>query len=234
MQFYDPVSKIIKPDLNADVDAWLAKGHQITELPFGHSNFKDGNIPQAKSTIKPLDIEKYNAERVTKPKPVKAPKKDKPTKVRTVKSCVHKSKVMKQKRATKLVVYSERSMIYMHNCEVFKHARLNKLTEFEGLCIRHGYTIFKAQKSMRFRCVECLVEYNQNNVNDYKRRVLNKELMEVAVQTQQKKFLGVCLTHGETNFAISKTNSTISKLSYKCCKCMSNTSKKFKNKGKTS
>jgi len=232
MQFYDPVSKIIKPDLNADVEAWLAKGNQITELPFGHSNFKDGNIPQAKAPVKPLDVEKYNAERVTRQKQVKTTKLDKPTKVKTVKPRVYKPKVAKQKQATKLVVYSERSMIYMHNCDVFKQARVNKLTSFEGLCIRHGYTLFKAQKSMRFRCVQCLDEYNQNNVNDYKRRVLNKELMEVAVQAQQKNFLGVCLTHGETKFSISKTNSTKSKLSYKCCECMSITRKRFKNKGK--
>ncbi len=33
MQFYDPVSKVIKPDLNAEIEAWLAKGNQITVLP---------------------------------------------------------------------------------------------------------------------------------------------------------------------------------------------------------
>ncbi|MFN4317168.1 hypothetical protein [Acinetobacter parvus] len=33
MHFYDPVSKIIKPDLKADVEAWLDQGNQITVLP---------------------------------------------------------------------------------------------------------------------------------------------------------------------------------------------------------
>lgn len=33
MHSYDPVSKIIKADLNAEVDAWLAEGNQIKVLP---------------------------------------------------------------------------------------------------------------------------------------------------------------------------------------------------------
>jgi len=32
MHFYDPVSKIIKADLSAEVDAWLAEGNQIKVL----------------------------------------------------------------------------------------------------------------------------------------------------------------------------------------------------------
>jgi hypothetical protein len=74
MQFYEPVSTIIKPDLKADVEAWLAQGNTITELQFGHSNFKDGNIPYAKQPVRKLDIEKYNAERVTRHTPVNPPK----------------------------------------------------------------------------------------------------------------------------------------------------------------
>lgn len=91
MQFYEPASKIIKPDLKADVEAWLAQGNTITELPFGHSNFKDGNIPYAKQPVRKLDIEKYNAERVTRHTPVNPPKKEKPkkaTKAKPVKPLV--------------------------------------------------------------------------------------------------------------------------------------------------
>ena len=218
MQFYDPVSKIIKPNLNADVEAWLAQGNQIIELPFGHSNFKDGNIPQAKSTIKPLDIEKYNAERVTKQKPVKAPKKEKPTKVKVVKLRVVKPKVVKPKRVSKLVVYGERAMIRFHNIEVFKTARDNNLNEIEALCIHHGYTVYRFYKD-RPRCLKCIDLFEIKDSENHKRQLLNKELMLVAASNNERKFTGVCKVHGETPFFIIKTQFSRSGLNYKCFAC---------------
>lgn len=231
MQFYEPVSTIIKPDSNTDVAAWVAWGNQITELPFGHSNFKDGNIPYAKQPVRKLDIEKYNAERVTRHTPVNPPKKEKTkkaTKAKTVKPLVIKQ--AQAKKATKLKVYSVRSMIYMHNRDVFKNARENQIKEFEALCIRHGFSTFQEKNNKRYRCLKCLTEYNENNVKDYKRRVLNQELMKVAVLAKQKKFIGVCRLHGETRFSIARTPNTISKLNYKCCICSTTAQMKSRKK----
>ena len=149
MQFYEPASIIIKPDLKADVEEWLAQGNKITELQFGHSNFKDGNIPYAKQPVRKLDIEKYNAERVTRHTPVNPQKRKKPKK--TTKAKPVKPLVIKQaqaKKATKLKVYSVRSMIYMHNRDVFKNARENKISEFEALCIRHGFSTFQEKNKI--------------------------------------------------------------------------------------
>lgn len=231
MQFYEPASKIIKPDLKADVEAWLAQGNTITVLQFGHSNFKDGNIPYAKKPVRKLDIEKYNAERVTRHTPVNPPKNKKTkkaTKAKTVKPLVVKQ--VHVKKATKLKVYSVRAMIYMHNRDAFKNARENQIPEFEALCIRHGFSTFQEKNNKRYRCLKCLSEYNEINLKDYKRRVLNQELMEVAVLTRQKKFIGVCRLHGETSFSIARTPNTISKLSYKCCICSTTAQLKSRKK----
>lgn len=224
MHFYDPASKVIKPDLNAEVEKWLKdKSNKITEIPFGHSEFKDGKIPYSKAPVQQLDIDKYNAEQVTKHTPVK-PRKEKTIKVKTVKKRALKpkvEKVLKPKQATKLVVYSVRSMIYMNNCSAFKEARNLKLVMFVALCIRHSYSTFKMQKNGRARCIKCLEEYNENNLKDYKRKKLNRELMLVAALAKQKNFIGKCKIHGETNFLISHSSNTISQLNYKCCRCSS-------------
>ena len=74
----------IKPDYSADIEAWLAQGNQVTELSFGHSHFKDGRIPKV-TVVKLLDIEKYNAKRVTKPTKAKAVKEKKPKKIKIAK-----------------------------------------------------------------------------------------------------------------------------------------------------
>lgn len=223
MQFYEPPRTHTKPDLNADVEKWLEdKSNKVTELPFGFSNFPDGKIPMCKRPVQQLDIEKYNAEKVTKHESVKL-KKTKLTKAKTVKPRVLRSNTVKHRRASKLVVYTERSMIYMHNCKAFKNARDNDLEEFEALCIRHAFSTFKKQKSGRYRCVSCLDDYNANNLSNYKRHVLNRELMNVAILAGNKKFLGVCKTHGESQFLIARTENTISKYLYKCRICANKT-----------
>lgn len=233
MQFYNPESKIIKPNLNADVEKWLEdKNNRITELEFGHSEYKDGKIPYSKAPLVQLDIEKYNAERVTKHTPITTPRKEKTNKVKAAKRQAKPKveKVLKPKVATKLVVYSVRSMIYMNNCAAFKNAREKQLSEFEALCIRHTYSTFKFNKNGRSRCIKCLEEYNENNLKDYKRKKLNRELMHVAVLARQKKFLGICRSHGETDFLISHSSNTISKLNYKCCRCSSAAQMKARKK----
>lgn len=237
MQFYNPPVQHIKPDLNDEVEKWLKnKSNKITELEFGFSHFRDGKIPMSKRPFQKLDIEKYNAEKKEKYspiEPVKAKKKAKPTKVKTVKKRKPKpkaEKVLKPKKATKLVVYTERSMIYMHNCEAFKNARLYKLVEFEALCIRHAYSIFKIQKNGRYRCTKCLSDYNEGHLQEYRRHVLNRDLMNVAIQTNQKRFLGVCKIHGETQFLIAHTKNTKSNFNYKCCTCSTATQMKSRKK----
>lgn len=230
MQFYDPASTQNKPDLNAEVEKWLKdKSNKITKLPFGFTHYKDGNIPMSKKPVQQLDIEKYNVERVTRHKPVKS-KKLKSTKSKTVKPRGHKPKIAKQKRFKKLVVFTERSMIYMHNCVAFKNARENELIAFEALCIRHTYSTFKKQKNGRYRCEKCLEDYNENNLSNYKRHVLNRELMNVAISAGNNKFLGVCKTHGESQFLIARTENTISKYLYKCRICANKTQMKARKK----
>lgn len=218
MQFYEPASKIIKPDLKADVEAWIAQGNTITELQFGHSNFKDGNIPYAKQPVRKLDIEKYNAERVTRHTPVNPPKKEKPTKVKVVKLRLVKPKVVKPKRVSKLVVYGERAMIRFHNIEVFKTARDNNLNEIEALCIHHGYTVYRFYKD-RPRCLKCVDCFQIKDLDNHNRQTLNKELMLVAASNNERKFTGVCKVHGETPFFIIKTQFSRSGLNYKCFAC---------------
>ena len=234
MQFYDPASTQNKPDLNAEVEKWLKnESNKITVLPFGFTHFKDGNIPMSKKPVQQLDIEKYNAERVTRHEPLKVQKKPKTTRAKTVKKRAarpQKMKGVKPKKATKLVVYTERSMIYMHNCVAFKNARENELIAFEALCIRHTYSTFQKQKNGRYRCTRCLEDYNANNLSNYKRHVLNRELMNVAILAGNNKFLGVCKTHGESQFLIARTENTISKYLYKCRICANKTQMKARKK----
>ncbi|MFH4146643.1 hypothetical protein WAI91_22045, partial [Acinetobacter baumannii] len=63
--FNEPVrpNLYVKPSLNDDFEKWLKnKSNEITVLPEGFTNFPDGKLPIARVQVKPLDIEKYNAE----------------------------------------------------------------------------------------------------------------------------------------------------------------------------
>ena len=217
MQFYNPESKVIKPDYAEAVAAWEKTGNKINELPFGHSEFKDGKIPYSKAPVQQLDIEKYNAEQVTKHTPVKQ-RKEKTTKVKVVKLRLVKPKVVKPKRVSKLVVYGERAMIRFHNIEVFKTARDNNLNEIEALCIHHGYTVYRFYKD-RPRCLKCVDCFQIKDLDNHNRQTLNKELMLVAASNNERKFTGVCKVHGETPFFIIKTQFSRSGLNYKCFAC---------------
>ncbi|MDF2419213.1 hypothetical protein GWP85_17115 [Acinetobacter beijerinckii] len=227
MQFYDPPILRIKSDLNDEVEKWLKdKSNKITELDFGFSNFPDGKIPYSKAPVQQLDIEKYNAEKVTKHSPVTTetkPKKAKPTKAKIVKKRTPKpkvEKVLKTKIATKLVVYTERAMVRFHNIEVFKVARDNQAKTVEALCINHGYTTYKFFND-RPRCLLCIKADQVKDLESHNRRNTNHRLMMDAIKDDQKKFTGVCKTHGETSFFIIKTETSLTGANYKCCACNS-------------
>ena len=224
MQFYDPVNILPKHSLNDDVEKWLKnEGNKITELPIGFTHFKDGKIPMQKQPVKPLDVEKYNASsmvtRTVKPKiekPVKAPK-IKQVKLPRVKAV----KVPKPKRIKKLEVFSARAMLYRHNCEAFKNARVQGLKKFEAICNRHGFSPFLMYADGRGRCATCLETASNKNFPEAKRHALNRELMHLAIDLKSNKFLGICKTHGETQFIISSSKNTKSSVNYKCRTCSS-------------
>lgn len=224
MQFYDPVNIVPKHSLNDDVEKWLKdKSNKITELPMGFTHFKDGKIPMQKQPVKPLDIEKYNASKMVT-RTVK-PKKEKPVKVPKVKKVklprVKAVKVPKPKRIKKLEIFSARAMLYRHNCEAFKNARLQGLKKFEAICNRHGFSPFLMYADGRGRCATCLENASNKNFPEAKRHALNRELMHLAIDLKSNKFLGVCKTHGETQFIISTSKNTKSSVNYKCRTCSS-------------
>ena len=210
MQFYDPVNIVPKHSLNTDVEAWIDAGNQVTELPIGFTHFKDGKIPMQKQPVKPLDIEKYNASKMVT-RTVKV-KKEKPVKA---------VKVPKPKRIKKLEIFSARAMLYRHNCEAFKNARLQGLKKFEAICNRHGFSPFLMYADGRGRCATCLENASNKNFPEAKRHALNRELMHLAIELKSNKFLGVCKTHGETQFIISTSKNTKSSVNYKCRTCSS-------------
>ena len=224
MQFYDPVNIVPKHSLNDDVEKWLKKeGNKITELPIGFTHFKDGKIPMQKQPVKPLDVEKYNASKmVTR---TAKPKKEKPLKVQKIKQVklprVKAVKAPKPKRIKKLEVFSARAMLYRHNCEAFKNARLQGLKKFEAICNRHGFSPFLMYADGRGRCATCLENASNKNFPEAKRHALNRELMHLAIDLKSNKFLGICKTHGETQFIISSSKNTKSSVNYKCRTCSS-------------
>ena len=224
MQFYDPVNILPKHSLNDDVEKWLKnEGNKITELPIGFTHFKDGKIPMQKQPVKPLDVEKYNASKmVTRTaKPIK----EKPVKVTKIKQVklprVKAVKAPKPKRIKKLEIFSARAMLYRHNCEAFKNARLQGLKKFEAICNRHGFSPFLMYADGRGRCATCLENASNKNFPEAKRHALNRELMHLAIELKSNKFLGVCKTHGETQFIISSSKNTKSSVNYKCRTCSS-------------
>lgn len=224
MQFYDPVNILPKHSLNDDVEKWLKnEGNKITELPIGFTHFKDGKIPMQKQPVKPLDVEKYNASKMATrtAKPIK----EKPVKVTKIKQVklprVKAVKVPKPKRIKKLEIFSARAMLYRHNCEAFKNARLQGLKKFEAICNRHGFSPFLMYTDGRGRCATCLENASHKNFPEAKRHALNRELMHLAIELKSNKFLGVCKTHGETQFIISSYKNTKSSVNYKCRTCSS-------------
>ena len=97
--------------------------------------------------------------------------------------------------------------------------------------IKVGIFVFETDKTRMFLPVSTNDSFKIGNLNcGGLSNVLNQELMEVAVLTRQKKFIGVCRLHGETSFSIARTPNTTSKLSYKCCICSTTAQMKSRKK----
>lgn len=217
----------VKPNLNNAVEEWLKiKGNIITLLEPGFTNFPDGNIPKERVQVKPLDIEKYNAEKVTKKAPIKAekPKLEKPK--------VRKS-IGRPKKPTKLYIFTEAEMNRICNRETYANARTNGLTSFQAICSKHGLTDYYFDNN-NARCKKCRyrsltdAEVQANN----KRVQLNFELMNLAVELNNKHFTGICESHGETKFLIMKNTKTSTGFYYKCITCQNNACYRYKEKMK--
>lgn len=240
----------VKPSLNDDVEKWLEnKRNKINVLPEGFTNFPDGKLPIARVQVKPLDIEKYNAEKVTKKAPVKAKKpklekkvtkpksvkkkvktkpikKPKPIKVKAEREKTLKVKPIKPLKPSKLIVYTERAMIYMHNCEVANKAREQNLKRAEALCSKHGYTTFTVLTN-RMRCLKCIEGYNRQKSPEHPRLQFNRDALKAALEAGETTFIGKCINHGETEFFIRENKSTLANASYKCRKCHKTTQAKY-------
>ncbi|HAV5474063.1 TPA: hypothetical protein JI092_12085 [Acinetobacter baumannii] len=240
----------VKPSLNEEVEKWLKnKSNEITVLEPGFTKFPDGKIPKERVQVKPLDIEKFNAEKVTKKAPVKAkePKlekhkkfkskpvkkvKPKPKKVKVEREKTLKVKPVKSLKPTKLIVYTERAMIYMHNCEVANIAREQNLKKVEALCSKHGYTTFTVLTS-RMRCIKCIEGYNRQKSPQHPRLQFNRDGLKAALEAGKNTFIGKCVNHGETEFFIRENKSTLANASYKCRKCHKTNQAKYEiNRGK--
>lgn len=221
----------VKPNLNEAVEQWLKiKGNIITLLEPGFTNFPDGNIPKQRVPVKQLDIEKYNAEKVTKKAPVKA-KKPKLEK-KASKPKVKKS-IGRPKKPTKLYIFTEAEMNRICNRETYTNARKLGLTSFQAICSKHGLTDYYFDNN-NARCKKCRyrsltdAEVQANN----KRVQLNFELMNLAVELNNKHFTGMCDSHGETKFLIMKNTKTSTGFYYKCITCQNNASYRYKAKKK--
>ncbi|WP_127493119.1 hypothetical protein [Acinetobacter calcoaceticus] len=235
----------VKPSLNDDVEKWLKnESNKITVLEPGFTKFPDGKIPKERVQVKPLDIEKYNAEKVTKKAPVKVEKpkleKAKKVKAKPIKKPkpkngkVEREKTLKVKpvkplKPTKLIVYSERAMIYMHNCEVANTAREKNLKKVEALCSKHGYTTFTVLTN-RMRCVKCIEGYNRQKSPEHSRLQFNRDALRAALESGKTTFIGKCVNHGETEFFICENKLTLANASYKCRKCHKTTQTKYEIK----
>jgi len=148
----------VKPNLNNAVEEWLKiKGNIITLLEPGFTNFPDGNIPKERVQVKPLDIEKYNAEKVTKKAPVKA-KKPKLEKVDT------KPKVVKAKAKKARILTPEEIAEKNRQAENRSRALVaNDLgtNDFIGVCNIHGETRFylfgnkNTISKLGYKCRKC-------------------------------------------------------------------------------
>ncbi|WP_151789125.1 hypothetical protein [Acinetobacter seifertii] len=148
----------VKPNLNEAVEQWLKiKGNIITLLEPGFTNFPDGNIPKERVQVKPLDIEKYNAEKVTKKAPVKAEKpklekveaKPKIAKVNTKKvRTLTPEEIAEQKRQAE----NRSRAVAANNLET---------NDFIGICNIHGETRFylfsnkNTISKLGYKCRKC-------------------------------------------------------------------------------
>ncbi|QNX02770.1 hypothetical protein IC798_05390 [Acinetobacter seifertii] len=231
--FNEPVrpNLYVKPSVNDDVEKWLKnKSNEITVLPEGFTNFPDGKLPIARVQVKPLDIEKYNAEKVTKKAPVKA---NKPKLEKVDSKPKAKKSIGRPKKPTKLYIFTEAEMNRICNRETYANARKLGLTEFQAICSKHGLTDYYFDNN-NARCKKCRyrsltdAEVQANN----KRVQLNFELMNLAVELNNKHFTGMCESHGKTKFLIMKNTKTSTGFYYKCITCQNNASYRYKAKKK--
>ncbi|MDH2620916.1 hypothetical protein QDT42_10205 [Acinetobacter baumannii] len=231
--FNEPVrpNLYVKPSLNDEVEKWLKNtGNEITLLEPGFTKFPDGKIPKERVHVKPLDIEKYNAEKVTKKAPVKAKK---PKREKVVNKPKVKKSIGRPKKPTKLYIFTETEMNRICNRETYENARKLGLTEFQAICSKHGLTNYYFDNN-NARCKKCRyrsltdAEVQANN----KRVQLNFELMTLAIEQNKKHFTGMCNSHGETKFMIMKSPKTSTGFNYKCVTCQNNASYRYKAKKK--
>lgn len=146
-----------------------------------------------------------------------APKKVKAPKIKPVKQ-----------RVTKLVVYSLLSMCRKENVRLKNEAIQSGLTQYEGCCIKHGYSPMNLWGG-RSECRKC--KYEKSHVSklmtfeereaDLNRQSENRNRMLKALEKIpfSNQFIGVCKQHGESAFYLKPSNNTDSNYSYSCMHC---------------
>ncbi|MEX7978901.1 hypothetical protein AB3G51_16245 [Acinetobacter baumannii] len=146
----------VKPNLNEAVEQWLKiKGNIITLLEPGFTNFPDGNIPKERVQVKPLDIEKYNAEKVTKKTSVKIEK----PKLEKVKPKIAKVKTKKAKTLTPAEIAEKNRQAENRSRAVV--ANEIGTNDFIGVCNIHGETRFylfgnkNTTSKLGYKCRKC-------------------------------------------------------------------------------
>lgn len=127
----------------------------------------------------------------------------------------------------------ERASKISPNLKKMQECLKNGMDSFIGECSKHGEAKFYVNKSGKnhvYRCDSCRKEaYKRQNerkvlTDEQRYRRLNREiaLTMYAADPKNRKFIGMCIKHGETEFYIKMEKRLPSGVAYACKACKNN------------
>lgn len=229
MSIYQNIEKSKK--LAADVEAFLAKQKPIevaadldSDIPSGYvvlppsfTKFPDGNLPRGYDRVvedKPKPVKEPKKPKQPKPKPVKKPK---PPKVKKLRIAKPKPPKIKPFVLVEFPERTARSLNQKINAMRKIVALESGLSEFNGICNKHGNAVFSIISEGQIRCRDCYKFYNDKNPSRSRPRVkkhkeptpfqLKQAAKNAALARGERSFIYTCDKHGETEYRINRKNS---------------------------
>lgn len=236
-------------ELQSEVDAWLASGNKVTPLEIGHTNFKDGKVPNSTENAKAnkkseqerkKELEKRNAEIKAYKEALQAQRKaeierkKKEREKAKLKVKREKEAKARKKAAVKQVKKSNKSELklveFPEQPEKFRRLMMSILRKeaqargektFIGKCKHHGWNQYNIEVH-NVRCTGCMADTaaKLRAKSKFESNKVKSEKQKAAIAKGEKTFMARCRHHGETLYAVRNTASPV------CIQCRKGSEKK--------
>lgn len=236
-------------ELQSEYEAWLARGNKVTELPIGHTHFKDGILPASRENAKAnkkseqdrkKELEQKNAEiKAYKEALKKQAALASTAKREEQRKLKEKLKREKEKKAKEVRVKELKLVTFTHTDEYWRKQMMKCLREsalsrgdevFKAKCLNHGWTDYRLY-GQSMKCIACSSDAEKKKREKKEHSplfLLNQEKSrkrKEAIAQGKKEFTSTCKHHGEVVYRLRSGNRSV------CSVCLYETNKtKLKNR----